>query len=112
MPSTAMRLMMSCTVSTKRRPAVGITGIQSAPVLYLATLKTTPIDPVTEELALRLGIEVPIKHRVCYTTTDQDIAMGDIITYGGRDYVVKGLGEWYDHGEMFYEVILEMPVNA
>jgi len=112
MPSTAMSLMMYYTVSTKRRPATGITGIQSAPVLHLAALKTTPIDPLTEEIALRLKIEVPVRFRVCYTTTDQDVAMGDVVVSNGREYVVKGLGEWDDHGEWFYEMILEIAQNV
>lgn len=112
MPSAAMKLMMCYTASTKRRPATGATGIQAAPTTYLTALKITPIDPLNEELILRLKIESPVRHRVCYTTTDQDIAMGDVLVYGGREYIVRGLGEWFDHGEWFYEIIVELPTNA
>ena len=66
MISSSMKRMMRYTVSTKRRPAASSDGKQGVPVVHLASLKTTPIDPLnTDEfhnLILRYNIQEPLLH--------------------------------------------------
>lgn len=116
MISKSMRRMMSYTVSTKRRPATTSVGKQGAPVAYLASLKTTPIDPLNVDefhnIILRYKIEAPERLYGCYTETTADVKVGDIIVYGSREFTLKGVGTWNDGVENLYEMILQELINV
>lgn len=110
MISSSMKRMMRYTVSTKRRPAADSTGKQAAPVLHLASLKVTPIDPLnTDEfhnLILRYNIQEPYKLFGCYCETSEDVAIGDVIVWNDREFLLKGCGVWNDGPETLYEMVL------
>ena len=110
MISSSMKRMMRYTVSTKRRPAADANGKQAAPVTHLTSLKTTPIDPLnTDEfhnLILRYNIQEPYRLFGCYCETTQDVAIGDVIVWNGREFLIKGCGIWNDGTETLYEIIL------
>lgn len=116
MISSAMKRMMSFTVSTKRRPLPDTSGKQAAPTTYLAKLKTTPIDPLSidefHNIRERFGIDGPSIMYGAYTQTTQDVRVGDIIVSEGIDYVIKGLGRWRGSPEDVYEMVLVEHVNA
>ena len=110
MISNSMKRMMRYTVSTKRRPAADANGKQGVPVTHLASLKTTPIDPLnTDEfhnLILRYNIQEPYRLFGCYCETTEDVAIGDIIVWNGREFLLKGCGIWDDGAETLYEMVL------
>ena len=116
MISSAMRHMMSVTVSTKRRPAPDVTGKQQAPQTYLTSLKITPIDPLSVDefhnIQERYNIKGPIELRGCYSQTNADVRVGDIIVHNGREYVIKGLGPWHGDPEYTYEIVLTDHIDA
>ena len=116
MISSAMKRMMSITVSTKRRPAPDVNGKQQAPQAYLTALKMTPIDPLnTDEfhnVIERYGIKAPTQLRGAFSQTDQDLAVGDIIVYDGKEYVIKGLGPWVGDPEATYEIIMVVHIDV
>lgn len=111
----AMKRMMRYTVSTKRRPAPTADGKQGVPVTYLTSLKITPIDPLnTDEfhnLILRYKIEEPYRMYGAYCETTQDVQIGDIIVWNGREFLLKGCGVWDDVDETLYEMILTEMVS-
>ena len=115
MITSAMKRMMSVTVSTKRRPAPDANGKQLAPQPYLTSLKITPIDPLNldefHNIVERYGIKAPQQLRACYSQTNQDIRVGDIIVCNGREYTIEGLGPWHGDPEFTYEIILSEKYN-
>lgn len=106
----AMKRMMRYTVSTKRRPVPDADGKQGAPVIYLASLKVTPIDPLSTDefhnLILRYKIEEPYRVFGCYCETTADIRAGDVIVWNNREFLIRGLGVWDDVEETLYEIVL------
>lgn len=74
----AMRRLCTVTATTKRNPTV-TAGKRGAPVAKLADLRCTPLDPLTAELAQRVGLDTP--HELLQT--------------------------YVDGGDMYYELVLE-----
>lgn len=57
----AFQRMASVTASTKRPPALS-NGLRSGTaVTNLASIKITPLDPITAEVAQRLALESPVR---------------------------------------------------
>lgn len=116
MISNSMKRMMRVTVSTKRRPPVSSDGKQGAAVAHLTSLKVTPIDPLnTDEfhnIIIRYKIENPQRLYACFSAATEDVRIGDIIVYGGREFTLKGCGDWDDGANRLYEMILEEMVNV
>jgi hypothetical protein len=74
----AMRRLLQVTASTKRSPAIA-GGKRGAPATNLTGVRSTPLDPVSPELAQRLALDTP--HELLQT--------------------------FVDGGDTFYELILE-----
>ena len=87
-------LFASVTASTKRPPALS-GGRRGAAAASIASLKCTPLDPLTPEIALRAGLETPHELLQTFTEGGLDIVEGDIFTVSGTDRPVKAVGQWY-----------------
>ena len=74
----AMQRMCTKTATTKRSPAVS-GGKRGVPVTKLFDLRCTPLDPLTAELAQRVGLDTP--HELLQT--------------------------YVDGGDVYYELVLE-----
>ena len=95
MTSRALARLATIAASTKRSPAIS-DGIRSGPQTYLSSIKVTPLDPVTEEIRRRPGLETPHELLMCYAVGDLDIKAGDILVVGSNEYPIKAVGEWYE----------------
>lgn len=91
--SAGFTKMATVTASTKRSPAVS-GGKRGAATENIASLKCTPLDPVTAEVAERFGLQTPHERLTCFTEGDLDILEGDILVVSSVDYPIKAVGEW------------------
>ena len=58
----AFQRMASVTASTKRPPSLTAGGLRSGTaVTNLSSIKITPLDPITAEVAERLALESPVR---------------------------------------------------
>lgn len=91
--SKAFTLMATITASTKRPPAIS-SGKRGAIVENIASLACFPIDPITAEIAARMGIATP--HEVLHTFVEGglDIQEGDTLVVGSTEYPIKGVEDW------------------
>lgn len=87
----AFQRMAVIEASTKR--AAIVNGLRSDPVTHIASLKCTPLDPVSAELAQREGLESP--YELLQTMTEEtDVREGDVLVVGGVEYPVRAVGDW------------------
>ena len=93
---------------TKRPPALA-GGRRGEPALHLADIACTPLDPVTAELAARLGLETPHTLRQTFVDGTLDVAGGDVLVVGDRDYPVRAVEpyEW-SPGTTYLRLVLEV----
>lgn len=85
--------LATVTASTKRRPVIS-GGIIGVPTTKLASVKVTPFQPVSAEIAARNAIGTP--HETLQTFVDgaPDIVEGDILVVGSKEYPIKSVENW------------------
>jgi len=93
MTSNALTRLATVSASTKRSPSIS-SGKRGAPTTKLSSVKCTPLDPVTEEVRRRVGLETPHELLMCYALGSIDIKEGDILVVGSEEYPIKAVGEW------------------
>lgn len=84
--------MCTVTASTKRLPAIS-GGKRGAAVTQVATLKCTPLDPVSAEIQQRVATGGGMELVQCFTETT-DIREGDILVVASVDYPIRSCAEW------------------
>ncbi len=106
MSTRSFTRMATVTASTKRSPSMA-SGKRGARTENIASLVCTPLDPVSAELALRIGLETP--HELLQTIVDAalDIVEGDELVVSGTDYPIKAVENWDWKGSDFRLLILE-----
>lgn len=62
-----IKRLLRLTASTKRSPGI-VDGKRSGPVTFLTGVKSTPLDPVSPDIAQRLGLNTP--HELLETFVD------------------------------------------
>ena len=87
----AFQRMAVVDASTKRAQIAS--GQRGEPVTHIASLKCTPLDPVSADLAQRVGLESP--YELLQTMTEEtDVREGDVLTVAGVDYPIRAVGDW------------------
>lgn len=95
---------------TTKRPATKVAGKQGAPVAHLVgeDLRCTPLDPVSSESTRRereqLGRKAPLLETYA---PNLDIAEGDVLVVGGRDYPIWRVEAWDWHGTPYLRLLVE-----
>ena len=109
---SAFSLFATVTASTKRTPAIA-SGLFGTAAASIASLKCTPLDPLTPEVAMRAGLDTPHELLQTFTEGGLDIVEGDILTVSSKDYPVKAVGDWYwpMDGANYQFIILEQLKN-
>ncbi|HSW63422.1 MAG TPA: hypothetical protein VLH56_08940 [Dissulfurispiraceae bacterium] len=90
--------------STKRNPAPS-SGRVTVAVISIATLKITPLMPVTPEVAQKYALKSPRDAYYAYTEGTPDILEGDILTVGSIDYRISAVGDWHTYREIIAEKV-------
>ena len=101
--------MASVSASTKRSPSIA-SGKRGSPTTKLASVSCTPLDPVTEEVRRRVGLDTPHELLMCYAVGSVDIKEGDILVVGSSEYPIKAVGEWSaspQGSDGFIELVVE-----
>ena len=105
-------LMATVTGSTKRTPAVS-SGKFGVAVENIASLKCFPLDPVSAEIATRMGLDTPLELLQTFVEGGLDIVEGDILTVAGKDYPIKAVSDWLwrEDNANYLRLILEQLKN-
>jgi len=109
MTSRSLTRMATVSASTKRSPSIS-GGKRGSPTTKLASVSLTPLDPVTEDVRRRTGLETPHELLMCYAVGSVDIKEGDILVVGSNEYPIKAVGEWVaspQGSDGFIELIVE-----
>lgn len=105
-----MDRFLKYTVSIKRPPSVS-GGRRGTPQVHLEDIKCTPLDPISEEIALREALESPYELVQAFIKGNYDIREGDILVLStGTEYPIRAVGDWDwtgDVNEKFKRLILE-----
>lgn len=87
----AFQRMAVIDASTKRAQIVS--GQRGEPVMHIASLRCTPLDPVSSDLAQRVGLDSP--YELLQTMTEEtDVREGDVLVVDGVDYPIRAVGDW------------------
>jgi len=93
MNSQSFAKLATVTASTKRMGAVA-SGLSGDLGVSIASLKCTPLDPVTPEVAQMAGIGAFAELLVTMAEGGLDILEGDTFTVGAITYKVRAVGQW------------------
>jgi hypothetical protein len=103
---SAFDRQLTVTASTKRSPGVS-NGKRGEPVTHLATLKCSPLDPVSADIAKRVALQTPHEVLQSFIGGD-DVREGDILTVAGKDYPIRSVEDWSNfRGVTFRVMVLE-----
>lgn len=107
--SLAFLRQLTVTASTKRNPAIASGKRSGTTTTQIASLKVSPLDPVSAELRNRLDIDTPHELLQCFTKGSHAILEGDILVVAGLEYPIKAVADWPDGTlpEAFKQLILE-----
>lgn len=98
--------LLTVTASTKRPPAVS-NGKRGELVTHLTTLKCSPLDPISAELARRVALNTPHEVLQSFIGSD-DVREGDVLTVGSKDYPIRAVEDWANfRGVTFRVMVLE-----
>ncbi len=108
MSDPSFAFMATVTASTKRPPKM-VSGKRGEPELKIPAFKCLPIDPLTPEVAIRMGLEAPYIGWQTFAEGDTlDIQNGDLLLANGADYKVRAAGPWdWPYGGKCVAIVLE-----
>lgn len=88
MPSPSLYSLMRDDIDIERIPIVS--GGKSAEAeAHLSNVRCTPMLPLSNETAIRAGLDSPAGRWVVYVPLDTDVRGGDIVVMRGKRYPVK-----------------------
>ena len=104
--SGSFALLATVTASTKRAPAPssGKTGVA---VTNIASLKCTPLDPISAELRNRLQIKTAYELLQTFVDNGADVREGDQLVVGSKTYPIRAVADWEFLGADYRVLILE-----
>jgi hypothetical protein len=85
--------LATVTASTKRRPAIS-GGLIGVPVTSISSLKCTPLQPISPDVAKRQALNTPHEVAQTFVIGSPDIKEGDILVIGSREYPIKAVENW------------------
>ena len=91
--SRSFQKLATVTASTKRPGAVAA-GLVGALAASVATLKCTPLDPVTADVAMMAGLESFAEVLMTMCEGGIDILAGDTFIVGANSYKIRAVAEW------------------
>lgn len=103
----ASSLARLATVSASTKRATFSSGRRSAPTEQISSLDVTPLDPVSAELAQRLGLDTPHEVLQTFCEGDLDLQEGDILVVGTEEYPIRALEEWTYGDTTSYRLVVE-----
>ena len=98
--------MFDGTGSTKRAPAMS-DGRRGAATTYLTGLAISSLDPVSPEVAMRVGTKGPNELLQVFVDGDVDVKEGDILVAGSREYPIRSCAEWDWGTSKFLHLVIE-----
>ncbi len=106
MRSGSFARLATVTASTKRAPSPtsGKTGVAET---CIASLRCTPLDPISEELRLRYPIKTAYELLQTYVDNGQDIVEGDQLVVGAKTYPIRAVADWEFLGSPYRVLVLE-----
>jgi hypothetical protein len=102
--------MATVSASTKRNPNPSGGNIGEA-TENIEALSCFPLDPLTEEIQRRAGLDSPEELLQTFVQGGLDIREGDILVTGGTDYPIRACGDWHwgpDSANYMYLVLEEI----
>ena len=85
--------LATVTASTKRRPVIS-GGKIGLPTTHIASLKCTPLQPISPDVARRQTLNTPHEVAQTFVIGSPDIKVGDILVIETRDYPIKAVENW------------------
>lgn len=104
MSTRSFTRMATVTASTKRSPSIS-SGKRGARTTNIASLVCTPLDPVTAELALRIGLETPYELVQTLVDGGLDIDEGDVFVVSSDEYSIRAVEDW-DWGSSDFKLLI------
>lgn len=103
---------MATRTSTIKRSTMS-SGIWQTPATVIASLKTTPIDPLSSETQRRLNLNSGYEMYECFCDSEQDVRKGDILTENSIVYIVHAAEKWEWRTGEYLKIVLEKsaPLN-
>lgn len=98
--------LATATGTIKRNPAA-VAGVVGPAVATGDTISVLPVMPVDPDLTEKYKLKSPRQSYVTYCSGAPDLEVGDILTVGGTDYTVRGVGPW-SGSVNHYEIVLEL----
>lgn len=106
--STALRRQMTVTAAVRKPPTpAGTPKLGGALTVVLPAIRCTPLDPVSAEVAQRLGLATPHEVLRCFVDGALDIREGYYLTVDGKNYPIRAVSDWTWRNTQFKELILE-----
>lgn len=109
MSDKTFTLLATVTASTKRRPTADDNALFDVPAANITSLSCTPLDPVTAEKALELGIGpgAPFNYFQTFVQGGLDIIAGDVLTVSSTDYDIRAIEpyQWTPDSSAVYSVL-------
>ena len=93
MASASFTKLATVTASTKRNPDVS-GGKVGAAATNLSSLVCTPMYPVSDETAHRLGLDNPFEFKECFVQGGLDIVKGDYLVISSEEYPIRFVEAW------------------
>lgn len=111
MADKTFTLMADTTASTKRRATADGNELFQAPAENITSLACTPIDSMSAELAISLGLTgAPFTTFQTFVQSGLDIVAGDVLVVGSQEYDIRAIEpyEWTPDSEAVYmRLVLE-----
>lgn len=109
MSDKTFTLLATVDASTKRRPTADNDDLFDVPSSSISSLDCTPLDPVTAEKAMELGIGsgAPFSFYQTFVQGGQDIIAGDVLTVSSVDYDIRAIEpyKWTPDSNAVYSVL-------
>ena len=111
MADKTFTLMADTTASTKRRAVADVNGKFAAPATSIASLVCTPIDSMSPEIAISMGLTgAPFTVFQTFVQGGLNIVAGDVLVVGSQEYAIRAIEpyEWTPDSEVVYmRLVLE-----
>ncbi len=93
-----MTLRRLATLSATVLRATMTGGKRGAAAVHLSGLQAVPLQPASPEVVQRLQLQTPHQVLETYVVGAHDIVPGDVLTVGGEQYTIRGVGRWTPPG--------------
>lgn len=105
-----MTLRRFATLSATVMRATITNGKRGAAAAHLSGLQVVPLQPASPEMVARFQLQTPHQVLETYVVGHHDIVTGDVLTVGGEQYTIRGVGRWTPPGHaigQFMHLVVE-----